>query len=1095
MARLLQWLLSLACVACIRVSAESYTTNVIDGVATNIPGLFILGDSGPYNVLIVTNAGLLTTERTTVGNTNEAHSNTAIVTGIGSLWRHSDALWLGLHSASNRLLVLNGGDISTESVIGIGTYATAIGNLLHISGAGSAVTGASLYLGTYGAQNEFLMEAGSFAQLGTVILNSEGNAAGGQQSLRLRGSNTWLAVTNFLQIGNSPSNTVYVGEGARLTSRSTTIGQGAASRGNRVEISGTGTLWLNSFDTTIGASGSSNNAVTVADAAEARPLRVFLGQSTSENVFNVAAGGSLDAGQVTVGDQMRAWRNYLRVTGPGTTLSNSGGLTIGNYGVGNGFVLSNGAFAQTRSAGIGMQYTSSNNYALATGTGTVWAANQLIVGSAGRYNRLEVADGAQVFAGSLLSGGQGGLGNTTRVHGATSLLSITNSLDLSGGNTLLVTNHARVASGGGVVGSYGPSNTAMVAHGTWTNAGSLDIGFQSGRNRLVGSEVARLYSSNAVIGGSDLADFNRVELTGKGTFWRLRNELTLGSWGDSNQLTVANVASLSARNLNVGGVFVPAPPALFPSDGNLLLIQGTNTDVNISSNLSLGYFGVANGIEVRAGATLTSDRAEVAVRANSARNGILVTDPFTLWHNTNRLVLGSNGYGSTLIVSNGARLRTGEAVLGDGGVLLQVTNQCSNYFGFNHAIVTGTNTVWESGSQLTVGRISSSNSVTVTRGASLRAHDLNIGRYGFCGPSDVNTFVLDGGMLIVSNRLFNAPQGLFRMFSGRAEVNGVFVEGGPPGRFKVLGGLLRPGSLYASAPAEIEIGDGVRQATLELIGGNYFSSGRIIVASNSVIAGRGSIAGVTNAGTFGTLRAVTAMTNAALTGSSGFDVWIQGPGAGVGHSVLVTPPFPQFNPTTVSGRLRVALTRVWQPSATDEFPIVLFGSPVGGEFYNAPHNARLKTVDNLASFLVLYSSNRVVLTGYQSTDLDGDAIEDAWANTYFGHSPLTALEKSGDADGDGASNQNEFVAGTDPTDADSALRVTASVANGIARLRWPTVEGKTYGVYVSSNMRQWREVADPTFSFPAPVTCEWTDDGKESGSASAALRFYRVAVK
>ena len=32
MARLLQWLLSLACVACIRVSAESYTTNVIESL-------------------------------------------------------------------------------------------------------------------------------------------------------------------------------------------------------------------------------------------------------------------------------------------------------------------------------------------------------------------------------------------------------------------------------------------------------------------------------------------------------------------------------------------------------------------------------------------------------------------------------------------------------------------------------------------------------------------------------------------------------------------------------------------------------------------------------------------------------------------------------------------------------------------------------------------------------------------------------------------------------------------------------------------------------------------------------------------------------
>jgi T5SS/PEP-CTERM-associated repeat protein len=823
MTRLLRWLLSLACVACIRVSAESFTTNVIDGVATNIPGLFILGDTGPHNFLMVTNAGLLTTERTTVGNANEAHSNAAIVTGAGSRWYHTNALWFGLHSASNRLLVLEGGDVTAESAIGVGSSATAVGNLVHIHGAASSVTSAFFYLGTYGAQNQLLIEDGGLARVGSLIFNSEGNPNGGQQLAVVRGIGAQLVTTNLLQIGNSPSNTLSVREGGRLVGRNTTIGQGATSRGNRVEVSGMGTFWFNSVDVTMGAFGSSNNTVAVVDGAEARATRVFLGQSTSENAFEVASGAWVNAGQITVGDQGAAGNNRLRVIGPGTTLSNSAGLTIGNYGVGNSFVLSNGAFAQSRSSSIGMQYTANNNSARVTGTGTVWVAGQLVAGSAGRYNQLEIANGAQLFAGSLLSGGQGGIGNTTRVHGAASLLSVTNSLDLSGGNTLVVSNLARVESGSGVVGSYGPSNIALLAHGTWSNAGSLNIGSQSGGNRLMASEVGRLYCSNAVIGGSDVADFNRVEIVGKGTFWRIQNDLTFGGWGDSNELTIANGASLSARNLDVGrSILSPVPPAIYPGDANLLLIHGTNTEVHVSSNISLGYYGAGNRIEVRAGATLTSDRTEAGSYAISARNGIVVTDPQTLWHTTNLFRLGSNGHSSTLVVSNGARLRTGDAVLGDGGGWLQVTNQCSNQFGFNHAVITGTNTVWEVGRQLIVGRVSSSNTVTVTRGATLRAHELNVGRYGFCGPSDVNTFILDGGMLVVSNRLFNAPQGYIRMWSGRAEVNAIFVEGGPPGRVKFLGGLLRPGSLYASAPAEIEIGDRARRATLELTGGNYF---------------------------------------------------------------------------------------------------------------------------------------------------------------------------------------------------------------------------------------------------------------------------------
>ena len=162
-----------------------------------------------------------------------------------------------------------------------------------------------------------------------------------------------------------------------------------------------------------------------------------------------------------------------------------------------------------------------------------------------------------------------------------------------------------------------------------------------------------------------------------------------------------------------------------------------------------------------------------------------------------------------------------------------------------------------------------------------------------------------------------------------------------------------------------------------------------------------------------------------------------------------------------------------------------------GEFANAGNNARIKTVDNLGSFLVRYTANAVVLSNYRSTDLDGDAIEDAWATNHFGHSPLTAAEKSADSDGDGMSNYDEFRAGTDPTNAASALRVSATVSGGTATLEWPCVDGKMYRVYVSGDMRTWREVAEPTFAFPEAGLCQWTDDGRDGGS----MWFYRVVVE
>ena len=188
------------------------------------------------------------------------------------------------------------------------------------------------------------------------------------------------------------------------------------------------------------------------------------------------------------------------------------------------------------------------------------------------------------------------------------------------------------------------------------------------------------------------------------------------------------------------------------------------------------------------------------------------------------------------------------------------------------------------------------------------------------------------------------------------------------------------------------------------------------------------------------------------------------------------------------------LTRRFNRRLPNEFPIVMFTSATG-EFVNAPHESRLKTVDNLASFLVLYRSNAVVLTDYRSTDLDGDAIEDAWATNHFGHSPLTSAERAADNDGDGFSNYDEFRAGTDPSDPASALRVSVTITQGTATLRWPCVDGKTYRVHFSGDVRSWQQVSDPTFAFPQAGSCEWTDDGRDAGSASGRMRFYLVAVE
>lgn len=65
-------------------------------------------------------------------------------------------------------------------------------------------------------------------------------------------------------------------------------------------------------------------------------------------------------------------------------------------------------------------------------------------------------------------------------------------------------------------------------------------------------------------------------------------------------------------------------------------------------------------------------------------------------------------------------------------------------------------------------------------------------------------------------------------------------------------------------------------------------------------------------------------------------------------------------------------------------------------------------------------------------DSIGDGIPDWWRQQFFGSGATTNGNScaSCDPDGDGFSNLQEFLAGTDPNDPDSALRITSIVTNG-----------------------------------------------------------------
>lgn len=79
----------------------------------------------------------------------------------------------------------------------------------------------------------------------------------------------------------------------------------------------------------------------------------------------------------------------------------------------------------------------------------------------------------------------------------------------------------------------------------------------------------------------------------------------------------------------------------------------------------------------------------------------------------------------------------------------------------------------------------------------------------------------------------------------------------------------------------------------------------------------------------------------------------------------------------------------------------------------------------------------------ESPDLDNDGLPDAWEIAYAG--TLTVLHGNRDSDGDGASDREEFLAGTNPLDkAEKLGPVTLEVTSNVQSLTWPSKAGYLY---------------------------------------------------
>ena len=908
-------------------SATGNNVTVDSGGQLNVNGVFTVGKYGSANSLIIQNGGLVSVlSSVNIGADNlwgGGNNNSALITGSGSAWTVTGDLTIGdFGGAGNSMVIANSGQVSNANgVIGNDVLTgLSFNNSVLVTGSGSTWNNSGdVNVGYLSSSNSLTIADGGVVNSVNGYIGFGISTLGGASSsnaVLVTGTGSLWNNSGDLTIGNiagASSNSMTIAAGGQVNNNNGSIGGVEGSDNNTALVTGVGSLWNNNADLFVGCG--------------------------SYNSLTIANGGRVVNGTGKIGYYISSIGNTVTVS-DGSVWTNSGNLYVGWSGSGNNLTVLSSGQVFSVSGYVGYDTNAVANSVVVSGSGSIWTnSNELHLGDFASGNSLTIANSGMVVAGlGFIGYVDGATNNSAVVTGVGSIWNNTNGLAVGYGgsyNYLLVTNGGVVLSGStggvGVLGSASFNGVLISGNGSaWSNSGSFAVGWFGSGNQLAINSGGRLVTADALIGGDANASNNLVWVTGAGSLWNINGGLTLGMASFGNQLLVNSGGAVRVT----GSLWIGTNASLLNSAAGTLYIGGDFN--NTSTNQALDDF---SGTTVFNGGGVTQS---VEVASAFARPGLGGATNFY--------------FGSFLV---------GDAITGSNAWVRLVNNRVNTAgagnetFGASNLVVALSQSVLDLNSRTSfVYNLSNAGVILQT----------NAGQPGVVTRLDiVNTFtnagtiiVGNGSVLQFSNAFINA--GIVQLLAGGVLTN--FTGGGVltnmaslcgngfvsalirnAGTITATGGLLRLTGGFSDGTLGGQINAGMLQAlsagaTIEV--DQTFDNTGAIAVTNGVFIGQGlvneNIVRVDNQGTATFNGTVTNAANATIFASNQSLLRFNGNVVNNGTLSLVNP-----STAIVTGTLTLGAAGVVSMTRAEDM-LLLRGDFINASTNNMDFNTRYATL-------------------------------------------------------------------------------------------------------------------------------------------------------